>query len=456
MTFFTIRRAFLLVASLVVLSSSGFALGPHEILILANGKEPDSVEVAKAYARQRQVPEGNIVVLNMPAIAPGQAPVMSPEDFTRLIWTPATHVAKARGIDDHILAWIYSTHFPIRITSTPPVSLQGLTFVRNHMPSAKAIAEGSYVSKLFSGPDAPGESGYGPQTFDSSQLLLREEMPLPSMTLGYTGPRGNTKAEVLACLATGLRSDRTRPDGAVYFVTNNNVRSRCRQWQFPSSAKELNQAGVKATISDTFPEGARDVIGIMMGSPTVEPTKVGRFLPGCMAEHLTSFGAMFDVNSQTKLSRWIARGVTASAGTVCEPMSIWAKFPNARFFNHYAAGCTVIESFYQSIRCPLQIMLVGDPLAAPWAPDASLSIEGLEADDLVSTSRTLGRRIQAPRGLYFSRTLYLVDGRIVGKGLTFELDPSGLDAGEHTLRVVAYQTGFVRSQIFSSRSFRTE
>jgi hypothetical protein len=117
MSLFTIRRAFLLVASLTVLSSSGFALGPHEILILANGKEPDSIEVAKAYARQRQVPEANIVVLNMPAIASGQAPLMSPEDFTRLIWSPATHAAKARGIDDHILAWVYSTHFPIRLTS---------------------------------------------------------------------------------------------------------------------------------------------------------------------------------------------------------------------------------------------------------------------------------------------------------------------------------------------------
>ena len=73
-----IRWVLLLLVGALCMPQSGFALGPHEILILANGKEPDSIEVAKAYARQRQVPEANIVVLNMPAIAAGQAPVMSP------------------------------------------------------------------------------------------------------------------------------------------------------------------------------------------------------------------------------------------------------------------------------------------------------------------------------------------------------------------------------------------
>jgi len=452
----TIRRAFLLGVSLIMLSSSGYALGPHEVLVLANGREADSIEVAKTYARQRQIPEVNIVVLDLPAVNPQAPPAMRPSDFTRLIWSPATQAAKARGIDDHILVWVYSTHFPIRTTSQPPISLQGLTFMRNHMPLAKEIAEGSYVSPLFSGPDAPGANGYGPQTFDVSRQMLREDMPLPNMTLGYTGPRGNTKAEVLFCLSTGLRSDGTHPDGTVYFVTSEDVRSRCRQWQFPSSAVGLKRAGIRASISKAFPVGKEDVIGIMMGSAVVEPSKVGRFLPGCMAEHLTSLAAMFDHNGQTKLSRWIAQGVTASAGAVCEPMSIWEKFPSPRFFNHYTAGCSVIESFYQSIRCPLQIMLVGDPLATPWAPDASVSIEGLDNGELVKTSRAIERRIRTKPGLFFNRTLYLVDERIVGKGNAFELNPAELESGTHTLRVVAFRTGFVRSQIFEVRTFRTE
>jgi uncharacterized protein (TIGR03790 family) len=434
----------------------GSALGPHELLILANGSQPDSIEVAKAYARLRSVPDSNIIVLRMSAWDPKKSVAISAAEFTRLIWTPAMHAAKARGIDDHILAWAYSTHFPIRIATQPPISLQGLTFVRNHMPTAKAIAEGTYASPLFAGPDGPKGNGYGPQTFDASKQLLREEMPLPSIALGYTGPRGNTKAEVLSCLRTGTFADATRPEGSVYFVTSENIRSRCRQWQFPSSASGLRKAGINAVVGTSFPEGKRDVIGIMMGEPTVKPETVGRFLPGCFAEHLTSTAAMFDLNAQTKLSRWIARGATASAGAVWEPMSIWAKFPNARIFNHYGAGCTLIESFYQSVRCPLQSMLVGEPLAAPWAPEASLSINGIKKGERVKTPCSIGRRLSTKPGVYFNRTIYLVDGLVVGDGSSFELDPARLDPGRHTLRVVAYRTGFVRSQIFEVMTFHTE
>ena len=451
-----IKQSLLAVACMAWALPVAFALGPHEILLLANGGEPDSIEVAKEYARLRQIPDSNIVRLRLPAWKADQPPVMTPQDFTRLIWSPAVQAAKARGIDDHILAWVYSTHFPIRIGSQPPVSLQGLTFMRNHMPSSKDVGDGSYVSPVFAGPDSPGGNSYGPQSFDSMRQLLREEMPLPCMALGYTGSRGNTKAEVLACLQTGTRSDATSPTGSVYFITNGDVRSRCRQWQFPGAAAGLKYLGVNASIGEVFPEGRRDVMGIMMGTHTVTPSKVGRFLPGCMAEHLTSAAACFDHENQTKISRWIAAGATASAGTVWEPMSIWAKFPNARFFNHYASGCTMIESFYQSIRCPLQIMLIGEPLAAPWAPEASLDIEGIADGELVTAPRPIDIRVEMVPGVSYRRFAYLVDGRIRGTGESFTLDPAGLAPGTHELRAVAYRTGFVRSQIFDVKMFRSE
>ena len=446
-----------LLAVLLGIHSAAFALGPHEILILANGREPDSVEVAKHYARLRQVPECNIVVLQMPASIKAQAPGIKPEDFTRLIWTPATQVAKARGLDDHILAWVYSTHFPIRTYSQPSVSLQGLTFMRNHMPESKVIGDGSYHSPLFAGPDKPRDTGYAPQSFGAAAELLRREMPLPSMTLGYTGERGNTKAEVIACLEKGKRSDYTQPTGSIYFVTSGDVRSVCRRWQFADAVRNLKRMGVQASVGDTFPKDKTDVMGVMMGSQLVKPETVGRFLPGCMAEHLTSFAAAFDYKTQTKISRWIAAGVTASAGAVCEPMSIWAKFPNARFYNHYASGCTVIESFYQSIRCPFQIMLVGDPLAAPWASSpATLDITGLKAGDLVSGPRSIQVGIESKSNRSFRRVVHLIDGRIAGEGRTFTLSAEGLKPGTHTLRIVAYETGLVQSQSFLILPFKTQ
>jgi hypothetical protein len=175
-----------------------------------------------------------------------------------------------------------------------------------------------------------------------------------------------------------------------------------------------------------------------------------------MAEHLTSFAGALDNTHQTKMTRWIAAGATGTAGTVCEPMSYWTKFPNARFFNHYRMGCTMIESFFQSIRCPLQLMIIGEPLAAPWKPDASLQIVGIEPNELIKEPQSIDLHIKAPRGTHYSRVIYLIDGRIRGEGDQFTVDPGDLQPGQHELRAVAYQIGFVRHQVFDCVSFRVE
>jgi hypothetical protein len=48
---------------------------------------------------------------------------------------------------------------------------------------------------------------------------------------------------------------------------------------------------------------------------------------------------------------------------VTEPYSNWVKFPHARFFVYYNSGCSAMESFYQAVFSPMQILLLGDPLS---------------------------------------------------------------------------------------------
>jgi hypothetical protein len=443
----------LLAAALLFTPCRAPAIGPHEVLVLANARETESLAVARAYTRLRNIPSVNLLELDLGDSVQGDYVSMSPEAFTTRIWAPAQAAMRDRGIDGHILAWAYSTHFPFRIDSAPVVSLQGLTFVRNHMPSPADISGGTYASPLFAGPDKPGGQGFGPQSLDSARLLLRGDMPLPSMTLGYTGPRGNTAAEVIAMLERGAASDGTRPDGTVYFVTGDDIRAKTRAWQFGPAAASLRQMGVKAVVTNGFPSEADAILGIMAGAPTVEPAAAGRYLPGAMADHLTSLAAVFDQASQTKLSRWIASGATGSAGAVCEPMSYWTKFPHARFFNHYRMGCTMIESFYQSIRSPLQLMIIGEPLAAPWAQPASLRIASIGDGETLDGPREVDLQIQASPGMHYTRFVYLVDGRPAGEGSRFTLDPASLAPGPHELRAVAYQVGFVRTQVFSTITF---
>ena len=430
-----------------IMATRAFALGPHEVLLLINGESRNSVEIGRTFARLRGVPGQNVVTLSLPEKM-FKAPVqVTPNEFTELIWKPANAAAKRNRVDDHILAWIYSADFPTRVSTDPVMSIQGLTFLRNKPPEAEeTVKMGTYVSPLFAGPSSPDKLAYGSQTLGAFKEWLGAEMPLPSMMLGYTQDRGNTKTQILECLQRGVQSDFTAPAGTVYFVTNSNIRSTVRQWQFPGAVKALGARGVEATIVPRIPDGRQDIMGLVTGAADVDPGKRNTYLPGSIGEHFTSWAARFHVPGQSKLSVWIAAGAVASAGTVVEPYAKWTKFPNGWLFVHYASGCCVLESFYQSIRCPLQTLIVGAPLAQPWAPRAELEIRGVGKGS-VSGVLELEAHVRAERARYV-RFVYLLDGRVVGSGKRFSMDTRKVDDGRHLLRVVGYRTGLVRNQTY--------
>jgi hypothetical protein len=188
----------------------------------------------------------------------------------------------------------------------------------------------------------------------------------------------------------------------------------------------------------------------MTGAENVPAQEIPAFVPGSMAEHLTSLAGAFHVVSQTKLSVWIRAGASASTGAVVEPLANWRKFPNAWFYVHQAAGCTILESLYQSIRCPLQLLMIGDPLAQPWRPEAKLVLKSA-AEPAATGSLEAQVEVKSEPGHRYGKVVYLLDGRVIGQGASLKYDPGREKAGEHTLRAVAYRTGMVRSQVFAEQ-----
>ncbi len=443
------KQLLLCMVLLLAFAAQGAALGPHELLVVANAESPDSVRIAQTYLHLRGIPEQNYVEVSIPIPETGVPRSFSHKAFTRRIWEPVNRVIAQRGLEDQILAWAYSVDFPVAINTQPRVSLQGITFMRNVLPDASGINRGSYESPLFAGPDSLKGDAFGSQSFDLYAEWLREDMPLPSMMLGVTGERGNTVDEILECLRRGVRADYTAPVGTVYFVYTDDIRSRCREWQYVPTGTELQAMGIRFQRATRLPQDKPDVIGLQIGEADVQ-TDRNFYLPGAMAEHLTSLAGVFDSPQQTKVSAWIRSGATASAGTVTEPFSIWSKFPHARFYVHYAYGCTLIESFYQSIRCPLQILLVGEPLAAPWAGTTRLKIEGIEPGEVSGYITATASCDDRHR---YGKYTFLLNGKVVHRGERLALDTRNLRNGLHTLRVVAYKLGLVRSQVYSERTF---
>jgi uncharacterized protein (TIGR03790 family) len=393
------------------------------------------------------VPDINIVQLNIPATLLDVKRGITTNEFTEYIWVPANKALAERGIDDHVLAWVYSIDFPLMIQSKPQTSIQGITFMRNQLPEFEVINKGRYPSPLFAGPLNTNSPVRFTESLDVSKQTLGDDMPVPSMMLGYIGERGNSFDEVLACIRRGVAADSTFPDGTVWFEDCGDIRSKARRWEFAGAVDELKKEYVNAEITAAFPKGATSVIGMMMGRAKLSPENAS-YLPGCMAEHLTSFGAVFSSPSQTKLTAWIKAGATSSAGTIMEPYALWTKFPAARFFVHYAKGCTMIESYFQSIRSPLQILLVGEPLAAPWKPKAELLFPGLTEKSIIKGKISIDTVVKNDGHQFYSFYMLLIDGKLHSKGSTVRFDSTKVADGKHTLRVVAYLIGNVRSQIY--------
>lgn len=444
---------------LLLLPAAAHALGPHELLLLVNDDSPRSIELANHYARLRQIPPVNIVHLDLPFTATDPSSRMTREEFTRTIWEPAQAVLRERRIADHILAWVYSADFPVLITGDPELSLTGLTFLRNQIPEADLIRRGAYTSRLFAGPGRDLKQRGPPRSLEQYAMALMTNMPLPAMMLAHTGSRGETVAQATRRLQEGLRLQGSPLPGQVFFLTSDDVRTTCRSWQFEDAAAELKRMGQSAQIlplDKATP--ASPAWGIMAGVALPDPSTLPRLVPGSVAEHLTSFAAIFNGHTyQTKMTAWLQAGAFASAGTVTEPMSIWTKFPSARFFVHYASGGSLLEAFAQSVGSPLQLVALGDPLLAPWSKPQGLTLINLndQTEGLRGNVEFAATAWAAPLDRD-AHIFFLLDGRTVlasGEPPVVKINTTTLSDGYHEVRAIAYSGGFIRHQGFTRQGF---
>ena len=121
------------------------------------------------------------------------------------------------------------------------------------------------------------------------------------------------------------------------------------------------------TLRQDVLEGAQDIILYQTGAVQVDKLETLRFLPGALADHLTSWGGDLLGTAQMSSLRWLEAGATASYGTVSEPCSHWQKFPHPQILlRHYLGGATAIEAYWRSVAWPAQGVFIGEPLARPY------------------------------------------------------------------------------------------
>lgn len=457
--------AFALCAFLPLLAS---ALGPHEVAVVANDESMDSVLLAKAFMRIRDIPESNLVRVHVPVDEDGAAPIaITKDDFKALIFDPVERQLREAGLSQQILAWVYSCGLPVRVTAdgnaarasgTKDLSITGATFVRGSWPEDTAVERGEFRSVLFAGPAGDGAPPRGARSLDQERNLVLGAMPLPSCMLAFTGPRGMSVDEAIEMLEASVGSDHRAPRSVFWIAKNDDVRSTCREWEYPSAAEAIkNHPGMYVAVSTNQPGPTTGpIFGYMTGAQSAKAP--ARLAPGSYADHLTSFAATFDAPSQMKATQWLRKGASFTSGTVAEPYAIWQKFPSAWIFPWMLDGLSAIEAFYAAVACPLQILPLGDPLSKPFAPLLEPDIEGPDDGAKVNGMVELGAIPPKAAEGASQRFTWLLDGKPLGTGRSLLWHTENIPDGVHTIRLVVRQqtADGPRHQGFAERTFRVK
>jgi hypothetical protein len=128
-----------------------------------------------------------------------------------------------------------------------------------------------------------------------------------------------------------------------------------------------NSAGTGRDYIENTPH----VLFYQTGLERVPATDSNQYVPGALADHLTSFGGDLLATSQMNILDWIRAGVTASYGTVTEPTANPSKFPQpVVLVSQYFYGNTSLEAYNKSVLVPYQGVFVGEPLARPFGTKA--------------------------------------------------------------------------------------
>jgi uncharacterized protein (TIGR03790 family) len=293
------------------------------------------VAIGRYYQEKRGIPEENVFHVRF---APNRS-TMTHEEFIR-IKQEVDHAAGNR-IQGYALTWTQ----PYRVDC---------------MSITSAFALGFNPAYCASGCKPTQSSPYF--NSNSSQPYTTHKIR-PAMSLA-----AGSKAQTKKLIDRGLSSDEKNPDGTAYLVStsdkNRNVRSRGYEQTREMLRKLIPTLIVKA---DSI-RNKRDVMFYFTGLAHVPNLETNKYLPGAMADHLTSAGGALLENGQMSILKWIDAGVTGSYGAVMEPCNFPEKFPvPAIAMAHYLQGETLLEAYWKSVAMPGQGIFVGDPLARPFA-----------------------------------------------------------------------------------------
>ena len=178
---------------------------------------------------------------------------------------------------------------------------------------------------------------------------------------------GSDIQQVKKMIDRGVQSDATFPEGTAYLMNTTDAARNVRSRGYKDIMALLsNRIKIEEIEADALINKA-DVLFYFTGKAEVDELESNHYLPGAIADHLTSSGGVLFGDHQMSVLKWLDAGATASYGTVVEPCTFPQKFPNpAIVIERYTRGEALIEAYWKSVAWPGQGLFVGEPLATPF------------------------------------------------------------------------------------------
>ena len=338
-------------------------ISADELALLINDNDPLSRETGAYYQRTRRIPEQNVIHLRLPL---GKT-ALSSQEFEPL------KAEIDRLTPPHIQAYAVAWTQPFQVGC---------------MSMTSALAFG-HDEKYCSTKCAPTSAS---RYFDSASAYPHDDFQIrPAMMLA-----GRNFADVKALIDRGVAADHAFPEGTAYLLNTSDTARSVRASQFAIAQTRLSALLPMEIIEADAIADRQDVLFYFTGLVQVPHLATLKFLPGALADHLTSLGGRLTDSPQMSSLRWLEAGATASYGTVTEPCNHQQKFPiPAVAMFHYLAGATAIEAYWKSVAWPGEGLFIGEPLARPFAPTLSRIDETNYQLTLMSPKKAVWRLEQA-------------------------------------------------------------
>jgi uncharacterized protein (TIGR03790 family) len=282
--------------------------------VIINTADPLSEAIGNYYITRRHIPPANVARVRF--------------DYQRADLPVAEFTALKANVEKQVSANVQA--YALTWARPYRVGCMSITSAFTLGVDPKYCASGCTPTKLNLYFNAPSSRPY-------DELHMRPAMAIAA----------NDFATAKQLIDRGIQSDSTYPRGTAYFVITDDAVRNARAPEYPQSAADSQGHIHVEMVRGPEVKGRSDVLFYFIGASAVPDLDSNRFLPGAIADHLTSFGGMLTDSRQMSSLRWIEAGATGSYGTVVEPCAITGKFPDVRVLvRRYLGGETLIEAYW--------------------------------------------------------------------------------------------------------------